>query len=130
MGGIVMKRFSLEEYLKNPSKKVVTRMGRKVRIICTDREDSIYPVVALVKDDNRKLDILVAYTKDGIPAEYNEEYYTLFFVPEKKEGWINLYKTNSIISPGPRAYDTKEDAESAAGDKSYYISTIKIEWEE
>ena len=24
----------------------------------------------------------------------------------------------------------KEDAELAAGDKSYYISTIKIEWEE
>ena len=95
-----------------------------------DREDSIYPVVALVKDDNRKLDVLVAYTKDGIPAEYNEEYYTLFFVPEKKEGWINLYKMNSTISPGPRAYDTKEEAESAAGDKSYYISTVKIEWEE
>ena len=125
-----MKRFSLEEYLKNPSKKVVTRMGRKVRIICTDREDSIYPIVALVKDDNRKLDVLVSYTKDGIPAEYNEEYYTLFFVPEKKEGWLNLYKMNSIISPGPRAYDTEEEAESAAGDKSYYISTIKIEWEE
>ena len=105
-------------------------MGRKVRIICTDREDSIYPIVALVKDDNKELDILVAYTKDGIPAEYNEVYYTLFFAPEKHEGWINLYKMNSIISPGPRAYDTKEEAESAAGDKSYYISTIKIEWEE
>lgn len=125
-----MKRFSLDEYLKNPSRKVVTRMGRKVRIICTDREDSIYPIVALVKDDNKELDILVAYTKDGIPAEYNEVYYTLFFAPEKHEGWINLYKMNSIISPGPRAYDTKEEAESAAGDKSYYISTIKIEWEE
>ena len=48
-----MKQFNLDEYLKNPSKKVVTRMGRKVRIICTDREDSIYPVVALVKDENR-----------------------------------------------------------------------------
>ena len=125
-----MKRFSLDEYLKNPSRKVVTRMGRKVRIICTDREDSIYPIVALVKDDNKELDILVAYTKDGIPAEYNEIYYTLFFAPEKHEAWINLYKMNSIISPGPRAYDTKEEAESAAGDKSYYISTIKIEWEE
>ena len=125
-----MKQFNLQEYLKNPSKKVVTRMGRKVRIICTDREDSIYPVVALVKDDNRQLDILVAYTKDGIPAEYNELYYTLFFAPEKHEGWINLYKMTSIISLGPRAYDTKEEAESAAGDKSYYISTIKIEWEE
>ena len=125
-----MKQFNLEEYLENPSKNVVTRMGRKVRIICTDREDSIYPIIALIKDDKRESEILVAYTKDGIPAEYNEAYYTLFFAPEKKSAWINLYKMNSIISPGPRVYDTKEEAESAAGDKSYYISTIKIEWEE
>ena len=130
MGGIYMKQFNLEEYLKNPSKNVVTRMGRKVRIICTDREDSIYPIIALIKDDKRESEILVTYTKDGIPAEYNEAYYTLFFAPEKKSAWINLYKMNSIISPGPRVYDTKEEAESAAGDKSYYISTIKIEWEE
>ena len=125
-----MKQFNLEEYLKNPSKNVVTRTGRKVRIICTDREDSIYPIIALIKDDKRESEILVTYTKDGIPAEYNEAYYTLFFAPEKKSAWINLYKMNSIISPGQRAYDTKEEAESAAGDKSYYISTIKIEWEE
>ena len=125
-----MKQFNLEEYLENPSKNVVTRMGRKVRIIYTDREDSIYPIIALIKDDKRESDILVAYTKDGIPPEYNEAYYTLFFAPEKKSAWINLYKMNSIISPGPRVYDTKEEAESAAGDKSYYISTIKIEWEE
>lgn len=124
-----MKQFNLEEYLKNPSRKVITRDGRKVRIICTDREDSIYPIVALIKDDKRESEILVFYTKDGIPAEYNEAYYTLFFAPEKKSAWINLYKMNSIISPGPRVYDTKEEAESAAGDKSYYISTIKIEWE-
>ena len=130
MGGIDVKQFNLEEYLKNPSKEVVTRMGRKVRIICTDREDSIYPIIALIKDDKRESEILVTYTKDGIPAEYNEAYYTLFFAPEKKSAWINLYKMNSIISPGPRVYDTKEEAESAAGDKSYYISTIKIEWEE
>ena len=125
-----MKQFNLEEYLKNPSKNVVTRMGRKVRVICTDREDSIYPIIALIKDDKRESEILVTYTKDGIPAEYNEAYYTLFFAPEKKSAWINLYKMNSIISPGPRVYNTKEEAESAAGDKSYYISTIKIEWEE
>ena len=129
-GGIDMKRFNLEEYLENPSKNVVTRMGRKARIICTDREDSIYPIIALIKDDKRESEILVAYTKDGIPADYNEAYYTLFFAPEKKSAWINLYKMNSIISPGPRAYDTKEEAESAAGDKSSYIATVKIEWEE
>lgn len=33
-----MKEFSLEEHLKNPEKKIVTRNGRKARIICTDRD--------------------------------------------------------------------------------------------
>lgn len=31
-----MKPFNLEEYLANPSKKVVTGDGRKARIVCTD----------------------------------------------------------------------------------------------
>ena len=124
-----MKRFSLEEYLKNPSKKVVTRMGRKVRIICTDREDSIYPVVALVKDDNRGLDILVAYTKDGIPAGYNEE--TLFFAPEKHEGWLNIYRNESRFYLRGNPYKSKEEADEVAkANYKTFCATVKIEWEE
>ena len=123
-----MKRFSLDEYLKNPSKKVVTRMGRKVRIICTDREDSIYPIVALVKDDNRELDRLVTYTKDGIPAEYNKEYYTLFFVPEKREGWTNVYEEGTNRYLDGCICSTEEEAKRIRG--CGYITTIKIEWEE
>lgn len=42
-----MKQFNLEEYLKDPNKKVVTRDGRNVRIICTDRKGTEYSVVAL-----------------------------------------------------------------------------------
>ena len=51
-----MKPFNLKAYLENPYRKVVTRDGRTVRIICTNgklfspgADDSIYPVVALVK---------------------------------------------------------------------------------
>ena len=124
-----MKRFSLEEYLKNPSKKVVTRMGRKVRIICTDREDSIYPVVALIKDDKRESEILVAYTKDGIPAEYNEAYYTLFFAPEKHEGWINIYKEDEGLK-GEYIYPSEKEASNEGKHIYNYIATVKIEWEE
>ena len=124
-----MKRFSLDEYLKNPSRKVVTRMGRKVRIICTDREDSIYPIIALVKDDKRELEILVTYTKDGIPAEYNEAYYTLFFAPEKHEGWVNVYKSESDWSLGASIWQTEEEAKKWVG-AADYATTIKIEWEE
>lgn len=44
-----MKPFNLEEYLKNPSRKVVTRDGRNVRIICTDFDNPDYPVVGEIK---------------------------------------------------------------------------------
>ena len=125
-----MKQFNLEEYLKNPTKKVITRDGNSVRIICTKKLDNNYPVVALVSDgDCEKCYSYTTFGKLYINQSICCEL-DLFFAPVKKEGWINLYKINSIISPGPRAYDTKEEAESAAGDKSYYISTIKIEWEE
>ena len=125
-----MKPFNLEEYLTNPSKKVVTREGKPVRIICTNRLDEKYPVIALVNNENSE--ICCSYTTFGkLYIDKNKDCeLDLFFAPDKKSGWINLYKINSIISPGPRVYDTKEEAESAAGDKSYYISTIKIEWEE
>ena len=125
-----MKQFNLDEYLKNPTKKVITRDGRSARIVCTNRLDENYPVLALVRNEDYEMCYSYTifgklYTNQSICRELD-----LFFAPEKKEGWINLYKMNSMISPGPRAYDTKEEAESAAGDKSYYISTIKIEWEE
>ena len=131
MGGLIMKPFSLEEYLKSPSRKVVTRDGRNVRILCTDREGSIYPIVALIRDDNRELEILVTYTKDGRPVEYNEAYYTLFFAPEKHEGWINLYRPEGLESVyTANVYDSKDEAECAAQGEEDYLTTVKIEWED
>ena len=126
-----MKPFNLEEYLTNPSKKVVTREGKPARIICTNRLSENYPVVALVHDGD--CEKCYSYTQSGklyTTYQTRDCEFDLLFAPVKKSSWINLYKINSIISPGPRAYDTEEEAESAAGDKSYYISTIKIEWEE
>jgi hypothetical protein len=123
-----MEQFSLEKYLENPNRKVVTRDGRSVRIICTNRLDENYPVIALVNDEYTEK--CYSYSEFGKDIVNTDCELDLFFAPVKKSAWINLYKMNSIISPGPRAYDTKEEAESAAGDKSYYIATTKIEWEE
>lgn len=47
-----MKEFSLEEYLKNPNRKIVTRDGRDVRIICTDRRGGDHPILALCTMSN------------------------------------------------------------------------------
>ena len=125
-----MEEFNLEKYLENPNRKVVTRDGRSARIICTNKLDNNYPVVALVHDGD--CEKCYCYPAFGKLYKYQNRdcELDLLFAPEKKSAWINLYKMNSIISPGPRAYNTKEEAESAAGDKSYYISTVKIEWEE
>ena len=123
-----MKQFNLEEYLKNPTKKVITRDGNNVRIVCTNAKGN-FPIIALVEMHNGTETVL-RLKENGRCYNDTEDPRDLFFIPVKKNGWINLYKINSTISPGPRAYDTKEDAESVVGDKSYYLSTIKIEWEE
>ena len=123
-----MKQFNLEEYLTNPNKKVITRDGNSVRILCTDAKGN-FPIIALVKTYNGSETVL-RLKENGRFYNDTENSSDLFFAPEKKSGWINLYKINSTISPGPRAYDTKEEAESAAGNRSDYISTIKIKWEE
>lgn len=37
-----MEQFSLSEYLKNPTRPIVTRDGRSVRIICNNRLHDYY----------------------------------------------------------------------------------------
>ena len=124
-----MKRFSLEEYLKNPSKKVVTRDGRSARIICTDGSNKTYPIFALIQNEEYK-DVL-SYTNDGINVEGSESPFDLFFVTEKKEGWINIYKSKSMGAPiGGTIYDSEEEAETEGKRGKNYIATVKIEWEE
>lgn len=49
-----MKQFSLNEYLANPSRKVVTRDGHSVRIICTDA-NRFFPIVALIEEMVKKV---------------------------------------------------------------------------
>ena len=85
-----MKPFNLKEYLKNPSRKVVTRDGRNVkRILCTDARN-IYPVAALVESHDGIRDNVFQYTKDGGYFAYEDTDADLFFTTEKYEGWINI----------------------------------------
>ena len=127
-----MKQFSLEEYLADPSKKVVTRDGKDVRIICTDARGE-YPIIALVEYYDGSNDNIYSYTKDGVyyPIEPSEE--DLFFAseaPEKHEGWINIYKFSREGSAyyGSTIWTTEEEAKSATD--SGHVATVKIEWEE
>ena len=125
-----MRPFNLEEYLANPSRKVVTREGRDVRIICTDRKGDC-PIVALIKKYDGDSEVVAAYSKNGVTNEYAHTLYDLFFAHEKKEGWINIYK--NIVNnrlPSIMVFNTKEEAIKSIFNQDCYIDTIKIEWEE
>ena len=124
-----MKQFNLEEYLANPSRKVVTGDGRNVRIICTDSKIRNYPIIALVEEPSR-FENLFSYTEGGQMVSYEpSKKYDLFFATERKEGWANLYRGN-IDYIGGCVYTSKEEAEENIGNKETYVATIKIEWEE
>ena len=126
-----MKPFNLEEYLKNPSKKVVTRAGSKARIICTNA-NSEYPIVALV--ERYDYDETFTYTKDGCyfsigsPSQLD-----LFFASEKHEGWLNIYRSDEcgFYMRGTSPYKSKDEADKVAkANPKTFFTTVKVEWEE
>ena len=124
-----MKQFNLDEYLANPSRKVVTGDGRNVRIICTDSKIRNYPIIALVEEPSR-FENLFSYTEGGQMVSYEpSKNYDLFFAPEKHEGWINVYKWGDDYRYTGDVFSSKERAlMSVKGCDG--VATIKIEWEE
>ena len=127
-----MKPFNLEEYLKNPNRELVTRNGKSVRIICTDRKDVIYPIVALVSNNSDEEKNPMCYTKEGKFYPNGSSNSDLFFATKKREGWINIFKGadgNSYVGDD-YIFKSKENAEKSGMTDKTYIGTTKIEWEE
>ena len=127
-----MKEFSLEEYLKNPEREVVTRDGRKVRILCTDRKGDT-PIIALVNDANDGQEYGYAFYSDGESFSDEDNELDLFFAPEKHEGWLNIYRSNEcgFYIRGKSPYKSKEEADKVAkANPKTFFTTIKVEWEE
>ena len=130
-----MKQFNLDEYFAHPGREVVTRDGRKARIICTNKKPAEYPIVALVEDAESN-ETEFCFTKEGKLQQNKDHQLDLFFVPEKHEGWINIYRdlfngTHGII------FNSKEEAikrvrESYLEEKplNTYLATGKVTWEE
>lgn len=121
-----MKQFNLDEYIKNPSKQVVTRDGRSVKIHCTDYIGH-GPIIAKVEGDNFSR----MFYSDGRSCWFEESTYDLFFAPEKHGGWMNVYRDgNGITSFGAILHTSREEAEEVGKTDDYYAATAKIEWEE
>lgn len=118
-----MKQFNLDEYLANPSRKVVTRDGRSVKIHCTNYTGAQH-IIAQVEGN----DYSSAFSNDGRFINGEESPRDLVFATERKEGWINIYKARGYCYGGSVIYPTEVAAKAAADPDP--IATIKIEWEE
>ena len=125
-----MKQFNLDEYLKNPSKKVVTRDGRNVKIYCTNFmfPHGYHPIVAEIEGEGKS----TSFSEKGKYYIYELSKNDLFFAPIKHEGWVNVYRVTDaeIMSFGGVVYATREEAEKVGKLENYYVATAKIEWEE
>lgn len=127
-----MKPFNLSEYLENPSREIVTRDGRSVRIVCVNAniidDGNTYPIVALVKKEDNT-DAPASFTNNGVYLVGEEDDFDLFFKPTQKEGWTNVYRNTNNQIVTDTVFETKEEAlnKKIIG---RYIDTIPIKWEE
>lgn len=77
-----MQQFNLEEWLKNRSRKVVTRDGRPVRIICIDRKAKSGNIVGLVGEDESLIYVWDNYGKHIVSSVEEND---LFFADEEPQ---------------------------------------------
>ena len=116
-----LKPFSLE--LAKAGKPVCTRDGRKARIICFDRDWDMH-IVALVSDIlGESVHYYLSNGKVDFDKQDDED---LMMLPEKKEGWVNVYEGGLLDT---KSYPTKTEAFDKACPEGY-VDTIKINWEE
>ena len=121
-----LKPFDIQK--AREGKPVCTRDGRKARIICFDRENE-QPIVALIKDDEEEY-IDTFFNNGHSVSKINEVAGDLMMLPEKKVGWINVYKGGKLDAD--YIYPTKADAVENIYQpmKDNYIDSIKLTWEE
>lgn len=137
-----MEQFNLEKYLKNREKKIVTRDGRNMRIICTDCKGD-HPIVGLI-DNGCDNEILISFNNDGYAINENHKSDDdIFFAPTKKTGWVVVSSSVAYpsISTEIIVYETYQEAKNAIPEQEKLINTYtptnyfkyyvaKIEWEE
>lgn len=129
-----MRPFNLDEYLKNPNKKIVTRDKRNARIICTNKKSMQgYTIVALIdnsEDSYKDTEAAAIYNSEG---RFNDVYMDkndLFFASEKREVWVNIYKYDGRFIVDERTCNTKEEALNNKDTTMDYVGTFKLEFEE
>lgn len=135
-----MKEFDLEA--AKAGKKVMTRDGRNVRIVCFDCKDPVKPIVALVEktlvyefpERNEKIEEdIVKYSPQGKAGDMNND---LVMAAEKHVYYVNIYENYDARLFYKQLFDTYKEAHDFALErqredpKIRFVTTTKLEWEE
>jgi len=102
--------------LINMEDEYQTKDNRSVRILCIDRRDDSFPVIGLV--DSKDEEYIHHFSKEGEGIGF-----TLIKIPTKKEGWMNIYKSDRSY-----IHDTEEEANNKSLENR--IKCVKVTWEE
>ena len=128
-----LKSFDLKA--AKAGKPICTRDGRKARIICFDVKAK-KPIAALITNDDTEEAHF--YYDNGRSDQYQKYRNDLMMLPEKKEGWVNVYKRENEyicenecnVSTGIAVYKSEDEAKRNINKNEIYVNTIKINWEE
>ena len=127
-----MRRFSLKEFLADPSQKVVTKEGHPVRIISTDFKGAsvCFPVVGIEELDDGG-EVLRTYTNAGtISSALVESKINLFFAPSKHTAYASLHRSSDGNLSCQEVGINEEVVARWGARRTDYVATAKIEWEE
>lgn len=97
-----MQQFDLSLWLQDKSRKVVTRRGNPVRIICIDRKHGKDDLPIVFLEENNGGEFLLTCRKDGRSETYDTPY-DLFFAGE--EGLTEFEKAVDNIINYPHFQD-------------------------
>lgn len=103
------------------NKKYKTRDGRDVRILCTDANHKLYPVVGIVEMEG--ISYPSSWTRFGKldTQSYEKSNEDLIEVKEKETLWLKIYENECVRRFG-NLYSAKADKNA--------IARIKVEYEE
>lgn len=106
--------------------KVVTRDGIGARIVCWDRQDDIYPIIALLWNKERSNEACRTYTENGYLFEDREEckYDLTLQVPE----WTQ-YKEGDILVVSPEVvviFNRFEECTDCCKTKFFVASSAEL----
>lgn len=116
-----MKEFKLQDFLKNPNRRIIDHDGEEVSILSTERPDK-YNIVVMTKSGN-------VYTVDenGKHSDKYGDRMNLYFAPTVITRWMNIYPNYAFGTMELRnspLYESKEIALKVAN--ADCIATVAV----